>query len=284
MPSAAPVPPAPPGFGFASRSLVAAVVPHPPLLAPELSGAAHDPELARLRAACHEAVAAVARAGDDGTDLLLVVGDGPVWGAAVPGAGANLAPWGAHVRVELPVTGVPALPGLPEPSPLDELPPSLAVAALLLDRLPARPRVAAFTVPAATPPRAAAGIGRALAAAAGLVERGGLLVMADGSARRTPRSPGTFHPGAEAADTAVAAALAAADTDALLALDPAACAELWLGGRVPLQVMAGALAGVPVTGRVLYDGAPWGVGYIVATWLRAGDGGAPARAQAGTAP
>jgi aromatic ring-opening dioxygenase LigB subunit len=104
-----------------------------------------------------------------------------------------------------------------------------------------------------------------------------LLVLADGSARRGQRSPGTFHPAAEEADAGVARALATADLDALLKLDPATCAELWLGGRVPLQVLAGAMTGTvtdtgtdaprPLTGRVLYEAAPFGVGYVVATCL-----------------
>ena len=39
-----------------------------------------------------------------------------------------------------------------------------------------------------------------------------------------------------------------------------------VGGRAPWQVLAGAGAG-PVTAEVLYDAAPYGVGYVVAAWL-----------------
>jgi hypothetical protein len=242
----------------------AAVVPHPPLLVGALAGEHDDTELARLRAACLAAVAAVAVA-----ELLVVVGDGPVWGAVVPGAAGSLADWGAgSVRLELGATTAPELAGVPEPAPVTHLPLSLTVAAWLLAQVDPPAHLVAFCVPAAMPPAAAAGIGRALAAAAGQ-RRAALLVMADGSARRTKRSPGTFHPGAAAADAAVAAALAGADLGALLALDPAACSELWLGGRVPLQVMAGALGATPLAGRVLYDAAPAGVGYVVATCLAA---------------
>ena len=248
-----------------------AVVPHPPLLLPELGGERPDQALNELRAACRQAVEAVTA----DAELLVVVGDGPVWGAVVPGADGSFTPWGARVRVELPATAAPELPGLPEPASVTHLPLSLTVAAWLLAGLPEVPRVAAYSVPGVMPPGAAAGVGHALA---DVVDSPGerpaaLLVLADGSARRGQRSPGTFHPAAEEADAGVARALATADLDVLLKLDPATCAELWLGGRVPLQVLAGAMTGTgtdvptPLTGRVLYEAAPFGVGYVVATCL-----------------
>jgi hypothetical protein len=41
-------------------------------------------------------------------------------------------------------------------------------------------------------------------------------------------------------------------------------ADLLAAGRVPLQVLAGAFADTaPVRGRVLYEAAPYGVGYLV---------------------
>ena len=243
----------------------AAVVPHPPLLVHSIAGGQADRDLEALRAACLAATATVAQA-----ELLIVVGDGPVWGAVVPGAAGSLAAWGDPdgARFELGVTTPPELAGVPEPAPVTRLPLSLTMAAWLLERTGEPDHLVAFCVPAAMPPAAAGRIGRALAAASG--ERGAaLLVMADGSARRTTRSPGTFHPGAEALDAAVAAALAGADLGALMALDPAECAELWLGGRVPLQVLAGALAGAPLRGELVYDAAPAGVGYVVATCLPA---------------
>ena len=53
--------------------IAAAVCPHPPLLIPEATGApgAGDTELARLRAACHQAVAALLT---ERPDLIAVVG------------------------------------------------------------------------------------------------------------------------------------------------------------------------------------------------------------------
>jgi hypothetical protein len=55
--------------------VVAAVLPHPPLLVPELAGAAAA-ELDPLRAACHKALSTVLGA----AEVAVLVGDGPVWG------------------------------------------------------------------------------------------------------------------------------------------------------------------------------------------------------------
>jgi aromatic ring-opening dioxygenase LigB subunit len=96
-------------------------------------------------------------------------------------------------------------------------------------------------------------------------ERVALLVMGDGTARRSVSAPGYVDERAEGFDAAVAAALKTADADALLALDPHLGDELLVAGRVAWQVLAGA-AGNGCTGELLYDEAPYGVGYFVATW------------------
>jgi hypothetical protein len=237
----------------------AAVLPQPPLLVPELGGLA-APELDPLRAACRSALTAAAAASDG----LVLVGDGPVWGVAMPAASASFAPWGAPVRVRLDLAAPPpSFPGLPEPVALDELPLALAVAAWALDGLPIRP-VAAVTVPSWVTPADAAAAGRAIVEGAGAIRRLGVVAIADGSARRGERAPGGPHPDAEAFDARIAAALRAGDLPALLTLDPTTCAELMVGGRAPLQVLAGAFAGHHVAGRLLYDAAPYGVGYLVA--------------------
>jgi aromatic ring-opening dioxygenase LigB subunit len=93
-----------------------------------------------------------------------------------------------------------------------------------------------------------------------------LLAMGDGSACRDLKAPGYLDPRAKEYDGAVVKALAAADPAALLALDPALSAELMVAGRAPWQVLAGAAAGAPMRGEVLYDAAPYGVQYTVAVW------------------
>jgi hypothetical protein len=245
-----------------SRSPVAAaVLPHPPLLVPELAGAAAG-ELDGLRAACQEALSAVL----DAADLMVVVGGGPAW--AVPGASGpgSFRPYGADVEVALPIQVDLELPGLPPPARLDELPLSLAVAAHLLAGVDTPPtRVFAATVPSSLGPGAAAAIGLALTAADPAGGRVGLVAMGDLSACRSERAPGAFHPDAAGFDASVAEAFRTGKPGRLLDLDPAQAGGLLVAGRVPLQVLAGACDGGPaMRGQVLYDDAPYGVGYLVA--------------------
>ena len=259
--------------------VAAAVLPHPPLLVAELAGAAAA-ELDPLRAACRQALTAVTEA----ADLTVVVGDGPVWGVPEPSAPGSFHPYGADVEVTLPALVTLDLPGLPPPARLTDLPLSLAVAAHLLAALDPPPaRLSAATVPASLGPGAAAAIGRALAAAAqaaapaGRGGRVGLVVMGDLSACRTDQAPGAFRPEAAGLDASIAEAFRTARPERLLDLDPAQAADLSVAGRVPLQVLAGAFADAPaagergpaVRGRVLYEDAPYGVGYLVALLVAA---------------
>jgi aromatic ring-opening dioxygenase LigB subunit len=107
------------------------------------------------------------------------------------------------------------------------------------------------------------GLGRGLAE---LADRVVLLVMGDGSACRTVKAPGYLDERAESFDAAVTAALADADTAALAGLDDRLAAELQAAGRAPWQVLAGAAEGAGLGGRLLYEEAPYGVGYFVAAW------------------
>jgi hypothetical protein len=98
--------------------------------------------------------------------------------------------------------------------------------------------------------------------------RVGLLVIGDGSAKRSPTAPGYLDPRAEAFDNAIADALARADTECLLDIDPGLSAELWCEGRVAWQAVAGAdtSRGTKWRARLRYHQAPYGVGYMVANW------------------
>jgi hypothetical protein len=53
--------------------------------------------------------------------------------------------------------------------------------------------------------------------------------------------------------------------DALLALDPALARDLMATGRPAWQVLAGALAGTPVSTEIRYADDPFGVFYLVAS-------------------
>jgi hypothetical protein len=122
-----------------------------------------------------------------------------------------------------------------------------------------------------TAPQACAALGGRLASGS---ERVALLVMGDGSARRSTISPGYVDPRAVDFDTVVATALRRAELDALLALDPELARALWVAGRPAWQVLAGAAQATyrinpdsHITAELTYHAAPYGVGYFVAGWL-----------------
>lgn len=206
---------------------------------PELAAGAAN-ELDDLRTACRAAVAHLANAS---VDSLIVLGSDTTTVRRHPPFGGTLSPWG----IDLPVG---------DPSG-EQLPLSLLIGAWLA------PGAGNFqSVAADATPEECAELGRALA---GEAQRVGLLVLGDGSSCRTDKAPGFFDPRADGFDAAVASALARADAAALAAIDPAEAAELLAAGRAPWQVLAGAVT-APLTGELLYNCAPYGVNYFVATW------------------
>ncbi|MFJ4671823.1 class III extradiol dioxygenase subunit B-like domain-containing protein [Kitasatospora purpeofusca] len=229
--------------------VAAAVCPCPPLLVPEVAVGASS-ELEPLRAACDEALGAVLAAGPD---LLVVVGTGPEAEVWTEGGAGSFHRYGVPV--------VAALPGGRAEGP--ELSPALTVGAWLLGRAGATLPTHACAVPADAPADRMLGLGQGLA---GLADRVGLLVMGDGSACRSLKAPGYLDERAEGYDAELARALGTADTAALAALDPDLAAELKAEGRAPWQVLAGAAEGAGLTARLGYQDAPYGVGYLVASW------------------
>ncbi|MEO6019588.1 MAG: hypothetical protein ABIP45_04965 [Knoellia sp.] len=109
-----------------------------------------------------------------------------------------------------------------------------------------------------------------------------LLVIADGSARRTEKAPGHLDPRAEVIDELIVGAIrgsAEGGLQRLLDLDPLICSDLLVAGRAPLQVLAAAAAAVDREGeraayrvRVCEVSDPFGVLYVVAH-LRTDDPG-----------
>ncbi|MYS10928.1 hypothetical protein GTW71_31860, partial [Streptomyces sp. SID6041] len=87
-----------------------------------------------------------------------------------------------------------------------------------------------------------------------------------GSACRTVKAPGYLDERAAGFDAEAARALGAADAAALLALEPELAYELKAAGRAPWQVLAGAAEDADLDGRLLFEDAPYGVGYFVAAW------------------
>lgn len=235
--------------------VAAAVCPHPPLLVPEVAGGAAS-ELDDLRAACLAAIDQLADA-----DSLVIIGSGPTGTSYGASAGGSFGPYGApSVRVG---SGDAVLPL------------SLAVGAWLVNQSKAAglPRYS-ITVAADEAPARCLDLGRQLAvgnrpgghSVARGNERLALLVMGDGSPRRSEHSPVHLHPLAELFDSTVAAALDLADTETLAALDPDLAEELHAAGRAPWQVLAGATQTAGLRGQLGYHAAPYGVGYFVATW------------------
>jgi hypothetical protein len=232
----------------------AAVCPHPPLLVRELAGGPPTP-LADLLVACTTAIETV-RATEP--ELLVVVGAGETTRRLAPGTAGSFAPFGADVGV--------ALPGGTGSSQVDELPLSIAVGAWLLTRMGWTGDVPGQVVAESSDPDECRRLGLQLAQE---TDRLGLLVMGDGTAE-PPSGAAPVDPRAQAFDAAVVEALRGADPAGLVALDATLAAELRAGGRAPWQVLAGAAGDAVFDADVLYDGAPYGVGYVVAVWERHG--------------
>jgi hypothetical protein len=237
--------------------VAAAVCPCPPLLVPEVAAGA-APELEPLRSACADAVGVLAASRPE---RLVVIGpaERPSRGVFPPGAGGSFRPFGVDLDVTL---GTPSPQAAEGGEDVPALPPSLAVAAWLLRGWSAAP-VEGLGVDEQWEPDRCTAAGRAVAGSEGRVA---MLVMGDGSACRTVKAPGYLDERAEPFDATVAAALAGADLRALAALDPQLAQTLKAAGRAPWQVLAGAAEDAHLTGELLHDTAPYGVGYFVAAW------------------
>jgi hypothetical protein len=236
--------------------VAAAVCPFPPLIVPEIAvGAAAETD--GLRAACDAAVATLAASG---ARRLVIVGSDDTTRDYEAAGHASFARWGAPVGVRV---------GDGSGGPCD-LPLSLLIGAWLAARGFGDDEDVAVTltgVAADEDPQ------RCAALLDGHPTAGpwALLAMGDGSACRGLTSPGYDDPRAAPYDEGVASALAGADAEALLRLDPVLSTELKVAGRAPWQVLAGAVraTGHAWHGEVSFNDAPYGVNYLVATWTPA---------------
>ncbi|MFC8517999.1 class III extradiol dioxygenase subunit B-like domain-containing protein [Streptomyces sp. NPDC057257] len=234
--------------------VAAAVCPCPPLLVPAVAAGA-APELDAARAACLDALGVLAAARPD---LLVVLGPAEQSGrgAHPQGTRGSFRGFGVDLDVRLgPGEG---------PASGRELPPSLAVAAWLLERTGwSDAPIEGLGVGEPLAAERCIEVGREIAARAARVA---LLVMGDASACRTLKAPGYLDERAAPFDAEVARALGTADVAALKALDTELAYELKASGRAPWQVLAGAAEGTDLAGALLYEDAPYGVGYVAATW------------------
>lgn len=92
-----------------------------------------------------------------------------------------------------------------------------------------------------------------------------LLVLANGSARRTEKAPGHLDPRSFDFDAAIEKALAEGDPAGLAAVDPGLGHDLLAAGIEPLRGL-GALPSVVTEARLRYAADPYGVRYWVASW------------------
>ncbi len=222
----------------------AALCPSPPLLASGVTG--QDVLLPELRDACAAAVAWLLAAGPDTVTVI-----GPATATAT---------WPPDSAPDLSMHAPAAYPG-PSPLPL-----ALVIGAQLLDAAGySGPRILQSVAESASP-AACRELGRDLAADA---PRIALLVMGDGSARRSAAAPGYLDDRAEPFDAAVEQAFRDGDLSALTALDPSLARDLLASGRPAWQALAGALPGNSLAGtrphtEIIYSAVPFGVAYLVA--------------------
>jgi hypothetical protein len=224
-----------------------AFCPCPPVLIPEIAQGAAA-ELDELRAACRTAITRVAQVAPH----IVAVGAGPEWGTHEATARGSLAPYGVPREIPL---------GSDSPGPV-ELPLSLTIGAWLLrDALGPNCGATGWSVGPTDGPRRMLSDDSPTA----------LLVMGDGSARRSTTAPGYFDPRAASFDAWIADALRAGEGDRLHPYPSVEVGEELLasGTRVWDQV---ALYTEPFEwdAQLLYDDAPYGVGYFVAAWTRRG--------------
>lgn len=242
--------------------VAAAVLPHPPLLVPEVAAGAAA-ELSDLRAACGEALASVQQAMGPGGDVV-VVGAGARRQTFRPGAVGSLAGFGVPLDV--------ALPGrvASDTSASPTLPLSLTVGAWLMEETGGWDApgvtVRAESVPRDLASTDAVALGAQWATSA---DRLVLVVMGDGANALSTRAPGYLVPGAEEWQSVATAALGSADVDVLAKLQVDDAARFGAVGRVPWQVLAGA-ASAPVHAKLLAMDDRYGVAYVVAQWLATG--------------
>ncbi|WP_427919596.1 class III extradiol dioxygenase subunit B-like domain-containing protein [Streptomyces sp. cg40] len=234
--------------------VAAAVCPCPPLLVPDVAAGAAS-EMDAARAACTDALGVLAAARPD---RLVVVGPAEQSGRGPhpEGTRGSFRGFGVDLDVRLGRDGAAVSERV--------LPPSLAVAAWLLERTGwSDAPIEGLGVGEPLAAERCIEVGRDIVAQA---ERVALLVMGDASACRTLKAPGYLDERAAPFDAEVARALGAADVPALKALDAELAYELKASGRAPWQVLAGAAEGADLGGALLYEDAPYGVGYVVAAW------------------
>ncbi|QCQ90785.1 class III extradiol dioxygenase subunit B-like domain-containing protein [Rhodococcus sp. SGAir0479] len=241
----------------------AAFVPSPPLLVPELTGAAAS-ETDQLRRAALDVASRLGRVSTEWTVLAVADPDAPSAGEVAPEKCGSFAGFGVDVRVSL----------SPDASGRDtdrSMPLPALVAGWLRGAAAPDARVRVRLLAPETTSDDCVRLGRELRAELDArPEPQALLVVADGANTLTDKAPGAFDERSPHIQSGLDAALADGDCDALGRLDPGTCREIGLAGRAAWQTFAAVFsgpAGGPRKSESLYAGAPYGVGYHVGMWL-----------------
>ena len=218
----------------------AVLCPATPLLHPEVTG--RHAVVPELRAACARAVTRLLNSEPD-----TVVVAGP---AALTGE------WDPAGRLD-PSVFAPGIRRTGDRS----LPPALGLGAFLLDQAGYAGRRRLQAVGLDEPASACIQLGMRLRETDA---KAALLVMGDGSARRTLKAPGYLDSRATAFDKEVEQVVRDSDLAALQRLDRRLAHELLATGWPAWQVLSGALQDLTPAADVLYCDAPFGIGYLVA--------------------
>lgn len=241
----------------------AAFVPSPPLLVPELTGAA-SAETDQLRRAALDVVFRLGRACTEWTVLGVADAGAPSATDLDPETCGTFAGFGVDVRVCL-------SPGVVDADVDRSMPLAALVAGWLrgMAAPEARARVRLLAPDTASDEcaRLGAALRRELDARAAPQ---GLLVVADGANTLSDKAPGAFDDRSAPIQAGLDAALVDGDCDALRRLDAAVCEEIGLTGRAAWQTLAavfGTDSGGPRKSESIYAGAPYGVGYQIGMWL-----------------
>jgi hypothetical protein len=227
-----------------------AIIPSPPVLVPELAGAAAA-ELVDLRAAVLAAAGTL-------PPRWVAVGTGPAAGRGAvfgPDSVGTFAGFGVDVAVRF----------SPQTSPDGLAPVDLPLCALLAGWVRGQARPDALLTAQCVDPEAdseaAMARGEALRAE---IERSpdpiGVLLLADGANTLTAAAPGGYDPAGIEVQRALDDALAGGDVAALARLPSQ------IVGRGGFAALAGLAGPGPRTATELYRGAPYGVGYFVGVW------------------
>jgi hypothetical protein len=220
-------------------------------------------ELDGLRAAGRAAIRAVAGGGRP----IVVLGAGPVslvYGSTSRG---TLAAFGVDLEVILGGAGGSSSADRAEGVGPPALPVALTIGAWLVnDAVGDANRAIGYSVG----PDWAGSLAAADVLARTSTGEAALVVLGDGSARRSTSAPGYLDERAAGFDQTVATALRDGDAAALANLDLDLGQQLLAGGVAVWRAAGQLLAGGDYAGDLRYDDAPYGVGYFVATWIARG--------------